>query len=557
MKKRKILSVILSVSLIAGTFIGCGSSSKETGATSSSGKMDMSPITLEFFNCDASQDMPFTDDVAEKIKEITGVTLKISHPVAGDTQSIPLMIASGDYPDLIFAKGDTGKLIDAGAIIPLDDYIDKKGANLKTLYGDQIERLRYSEKDPSIYTVGTYGVETKIYAPDGTMQIQNAVLKDLGYPEIKTLKDYENAIRTYKEKYPEINGQKTIGMSLMASDWRWLITCGNIAGAVAGIPDDGQFKIDDEAQKATYKFQLPEVKEYFKWLNHMNAEGLLDPESFTQKEDTYKSKLAQGTVLGITDAKWDYDSSMKSLIAAGTPERTFAPLSVTLNENVKDQTLKDYGFGGGWGVAISSTSKNQERAFQFLDWLASDEAQVLLNWGIEGKHYTVENGVRKFLPEIQEQKNTDKDFAHNTGIGNYIYPFPQRGNAAKDSTGNYYSPDTIDSYKVNYNTAEKETIAAYGKDSWCDFFPQPDELETSKHGQAWQYNIPSDSDMAIIQKKADDYVQKAVTQAILGKEEDFDAAWDKIQSTLNSYGIDKVNQGMTDLTKERIKLWNK
>ena len=50
------------------------------------------------------------------------------------------------------------------------------------------------------------------------MQIQNAVLKDLGYPEIKTLKDYENAIRTYKEKYPEINGQKTIGMSLMAGD---------------------------------------------------------------------------------------------------------------------------------------------------------------------------------------------------------------------------------------------------------------------------------------------------------------------------------------------------
>ena len=404
MKKRKILSVILSVSLIAGTFIGCGSSSKETGATSSSGKMDTSPITLEFFNCDASQDMPFTDDVAEKIKEITGVTLKISHPVAGDTQSIPLMIASGDYPDLIFAKGDTGKLIDAGAIIPLDDYIDKKGANLKTLYGDQIERLRYSEKDPSIYTVGTYGVETKIYAPDGTMQIQNAVLKDLGYPEIKTLKDYENAIRTYKEKYPEINGQKTIGMSLMASDWRWLITCGNIAGAVAGIPDDGQFKIDDETQEAIYKYQLPEVKEYFKWLNHMNAEGLLDPESFTQKEDTYKSKLAQGTVLGITDAKWDYDSSMKSLIAAGTPERTFAPLSVTLNENVKDQTMKDYGFGGGWGVAISSTSKNQERAFQFLDWLASDEAQVLLNWGIEGKHYTVhshrEEMEQKTLQEI-------------------------------------------------------------------------------------------------------------------------------------------------------------
>lgn len=558
MKKRKILSVILSLSLMAGCLVGCGSSTKETGASSSqSGEMDTSPITLTFFSCDASQDMPFTDDVAEKIKEITGVTLKISHPVAGDTQSIPLMIASGDYPDLIFAKGDTGKLIDAGAIIPLDDYIENKGSNLKALYGDQIDRLRYGKEDTSIYTVGTYGVKTQIYAPDGSLQIQNAVLKDLGYPEIKTLNDYENAIKTYKEKYPEINGQKTIGMSLMASDWRWLITCGNIASSVAGIPDDGQFKIDDETEEAVYKYQLPEVKEYFKWLNHMYTEGLLDPESFTQKEDTYKSKLAQGTVLGISDAKWDYDSSMKSLIAAGMPERTFAPLSVTLNENVKDQTMKDYGFGGGWGVAISSTSENKERAFEFLDWLASDEAQILLNWGIEGKHYTVENGVRKFLPEIQEQKNTDKDFASKTGIGNYVYPFPQRGNAAKDSTGNYYSPDTLESYKINYNSAEKETIEAYGKDSWCDFFPQAEELGISKHGQAWQYNIPSDSDMAIIQKKADDYVQKAVTQAILGSEEDFDAAWDQIQSTLKSYGIEKVNQGMTELTKERIELWNK
>ena len=63
----------------------------------------------------------------KKITELTGVTLKITHPVAGDEQAIPLMIASGDYPDLIFAKGDTGKLVDAGAIIKLDDYIEKKG----------------------------------------------------------------------------------------------------------------------------------------------------------------------------------------------------------------------------------------------------------------------------------------------------------------------------------------------------------------------------------------------------------------------------------------------
>ena len=160
------------------------------------------------------------------------------------------------------------------------------------------------------------------------MQLQQAVLKELGYPKIKTVNDYEKAVKAYIAKYPEINGKKTIGMSLMASDWRWLITVGNVASAAAGISDDGQFKIDDDTQKAVYKFQLPEVKEYFKWLDHMNAEGLLDPESFTQKEDAYRAKLTQGNVLGISDAIWDYDTSTQVLRKAGMDERTFARLAV-------------------------------------------------------------------------------------------------------------------------------------------------------------------------------------------------------------------------------------
>ena len=85
----------------------------------------------------------------------------------------------------------------------------------------------------------------------------------------------------------------------------------------------------------------------------MNAEGLLDPESFTQKEDAYRAKLTQGNVLGISDAKWDYDQATKTLVGAGMDERTFAPLSVTLNDKYKDQSLKDYGFSGGrWNCNI-------------------------------------------------------------------------------------------------------------------------------------------------------------------------------------------------------------
>ena len=560
MRKRKLLSLIMALTLTATCFVGCGSkdnTANEKSETPLLDAMDKTPITLTLFNCDLNEDWDFTDDVAKKITELTGVTLEITHPVAGDAQAIPLMIASGEYPDLIYAKGDTGKLIDAGAIIKLDDMIEEKGDNLKALYGDQLDRLRASADDPSIYTVGTYGVSAEVYEPGGTLQVQHDVLKDAGYPEINTIYEYEELIKNYIAENPTTeDGQQRIGLSLMASDWRWLITTGNIASAAIGIPDDGQFAVNDETGETTYKFTLPEIKEYFQWLNHMNDIGLLDPESFTQKEDTYKAKISSGRVVGLSDAAWDYSDAEKTLLSEGKAGSTYARLAVTVSDEYKDQSLKDYGFGGGWGIAISESCENKERTFEFLDWMASDEAQVLLNWGIEGEHYTIEDGKRVVLPEVQEQKNTDPDFGKKTGIGSYVYPFPQRGVGAVDSTGNSYTTTTIESVVANYNDAQKETLAGYGIDNFTEMFPSSEELGISKHGQVWQYTIPSDSDISIIQQKCDDYIQQAITQAILGKPADFDKAWDEIQKTLVSYGVDTLNEEMTALTKERLELWN-
>ena len=560
MRKRKLLSLIMALTLTATCFVGCGSkdnTANEKSETPLLDAMDKTPITLTFFNCDLNEDWDFTDDVAKKITELTGVTLEITHPVAGDAQAIPLMIASGEYPDLIYAKGDTGKLIDAGAIIKLDDMIEEKGDNLKALYGDQLDRLRASADDPSIYTVGTYGVSAEVYEPGGTLQVQHDVLKDAGYPEINTIYEYEELIKNYIAENPTTeDGQQRIGLSLMASDWRWLITTGNIASAAIGIPDDGQFAVNDETGETTYKFTLPEIKEYFQWLNHMNDIGLLDPESFTQKEDTYKAKISSGRVVGLSDAAWDYSDAEKTLLSEGKAGSTYARLAVTVSDEYKDQSLKDYGFGGGWGIAISESCENKERAFEFLDWMASDEAQVLLNWGIEGEHYTIEDGKRVVLPEVQEQKNTDPDFGKKTGIGAYVYPFPQRGVGAVDSTGNSYITTTIESVVANYNDVQKETLAGYGIDNFTEMFPSSEELGISKHGQVWQYTIPSDGDISIIQQKCDDYIQQAITQAILGKPADFDKAWDEIQKTLVSYGVDTLNEEMTALTKERLELWN-
>lgn len=577
MKKMKFTAILLSMCCLGGVLAGCGSDTAKTASSEPAetqsvaseapaasadadgfvGLEDRTPVTLTLFEKDVTEDIEFTDPIAQKITELTGVTLKIEHAVGGDEQAIPLMIASGDYPDMIYAKGDVNKLIDAGALLPLDDLIEEKGDNLKYLYGDMMQRLKFSQDNPTIYTVGCYGVSTALWKTDGVMQIQNAVLKDQGYPLINTIDKYEAALQAYKDKYPQIEGQDTIGLCLMGSDWRWLITVGNIAGAAAGIFDDGEWSINDDTGEAKYKYLEPGVKEYMKWLCHMNDIGLLDPESFTHQEDVYYAKLASGRVLGSATPDWGTGDAKKALIAAGLEERTMAALNVTLNEDIESQFSKDPGFSGGQGIAICASSENADRAFEFLDWMASDEAQVLNNWGIEGVNYTIdENGKRQLTEEMQQQKVSDKDFVKKTGVGKYTYPFPQRGDGAVDPTGNYYSTNSPEQVEAEFTETEKETLKAYGKELWVDFFPARDSLPVSKHGQAWQFSIPSDSDLAIFNKKSEDYIKQAVTQAILGKPEDFDAAWDTIMAKLDEMGVAEANAQMTQYTKDTIAFWN-
>jgi putative aldouronate transport system substrate-binding protein len=542
--------IFFTAALFSILLAGC---EKEKTVVSAAGTK--TPINFTFFTVDAVEDMFFDDPVAKMITQKTGVILTVDHPVGGDQQTIPLMIASGQYPDLIYAKGDLNMLIEAGAVIALDDLIEKKGKYIKELYGDHLVRLRNSTYDPQIYTVGTYDVKSGIWKTDGTMQLQHSVLKELGYPRMQTLNDYELAIKTYMAKYPMINGQKTIGISLLIDTWQWYISLSNPSCALLGYPDDGQWIVDQQTLEAQYKFLHPEAKMFYKWLNRMNVEGILDPESFTQKEDIWKAKIAAGRVLGLAYPMWGYSDSRTSLINDGMQDRTYAYLPIMLNENYKCASLRDYGFGGGWGIAISTACKDPERAFEFLDWMCSEEAQVLINWGIEGVNYQMIDGKRIVPDSEQRRADTDPDYGKKTGVERWSYPFPMRGKGYIDSSGNYNTKDSPQRIKEQeYLDVEKETLAAYGAQMWIDLFPSAESLGISKYGAAWQYTLPQDANVKITE--ADNYMKNALANVVLGKPEDFETSWQKIVQDLRRMGIEDMGKIMTKIIKDKMVLWN-
>ena len=504
----------------------------------------LEPVTFTFYSADGLEDT-WTDPVAQMITEKTGVTLKMDYPADSNDNRIELMVATGEYPDFVFAKGSVSTLID------MSDLIDEYGPNIKKLYGDEYENLRYSSEDPSIYQLCSDKVQEETLETSGTAQLQWAVLQENQYRVPYTLEEYTQMIRDYMEKYPMINGKPAIGISIVCSDWHWYTMLSNPSGYMNGSADNGQWIVDDEKQEVYYKHAADGQKEYYKWLNEMYNEGILDPEFATQTHEDFVLKVAEGRVLGLLDEEWDYTGAEISLRADGQEEHTYAGLPVTIDRSVKCPSLKQQNLAVGWGIGITKSCKDPVRAVRFLDWLCSDEAQILLNWGIEGvDYYYDENGKRCITEEDLEASRKDTNYSERTGVGFRVYPYPSYGNQSVDSTGNSYSKSSREMVKEGYDEMEKEALKAWNVDMLTDIFPQKEEFSKDAYSPLWALTLPDELEKMLV--ALDNVSWKGLIECVVSPADDFDAKWDELQQNLKDAGLEKADREMTALLRDEI-----
>lgn len=558
-KFKQTLSLLLVLTFV---FIAaCGSKDGNAGKDGAAGEgAGTGPMTIRLVSGDANPSWDnMQSDIGKFIQEKTGITLKQEFPIGGnDADLFSLMVASDEYPDLVMPKGNAGKLVDAGAMIDLRPLIEEHAPNIKKVYGEYMNRLRWSEQDDAIYFLPLDGVGQTYFEAGGGFQLQHQVLEELGYPEIKTVKDYENAIKTYLEKNPTTeDGQPRIGMSLNGGEWQILISVTNPAFLATGAPDDGEFYINQETFEAIMHYQRPEEREYFRWLNHMNNIGLLDPESFVQKYDQYKSKVASGRVLGLIDQHWDYMEAENALKVQEKFGATYARFPVTLNESFQDHSFQGTGYLSSYGVGITRDAQDPVRLIQFLDYLASDEGQVLVNWGIEGKHYNVVDGKRVIPEDVQNMKANDNNtFKKTTGIGNYFIS-ARYGDGVLDPSGNYYTTNFPEQIVNSYSEADKKTLAAYGATTYKDLWPADDAFPERPYGAAWTLPFETGSKANVIFQKTQDIMKKRIPEAILAKPENFDKVYDTFLKELDAAGVNELNAEFTKMVKDRVALWSK
>ena len=119
----------------------------------------------------------------DKIAELTGARAEVTW-LDGQNPSdlVKSMIVSGEYPDFIQGSDATKELLDAGAFIPLEDYLDDY-PNLKNYMTDE-QWESYRKEDGHIYFIPSYGVirghDTKVMKSGEAFWIQKRVLEWAG-----------------------------------------------------------------------------------------------------------------------------------------------------------------------------------------------------------------------------------------------------------------------------------------------------------------------------------------------------------------------------------------
>ncbi|UXN31885.1 ABC transporter substrate-binding protein [Glutamicibacter sp. M10] len=253
-----------------------------------------------------------------------------------------LILAGGDLPDAFFNSGLTDSEIatyaTSGTLIPLEGLIEKNAPNLSKLLNERPDiKAAITSSDGHIYSLPSIEELGLVQFPNQLI-VNTAWLKKLDIPMPKTVDEFHDALKAFKEKDASGTG-KTIPLSFMPGSW-----CADIVDLIAalgGIPDNADHRIVQDG-KVIYTPTQEGYKKAVQTLHTWYKEGLIDPESFSQDDKAY---LAKGKA-----AK----ENLGSFVWWETPEMVGA-------DRAKDYAIVPV-LEGVDGQRIASQSNNQEIA---------------------------------------------------------------------------------------------------------------------------------------------------------------------------------------------------
>ncbi|MBN1172093.1 MAG: sugar ABC transporter substrate-binding protein, partial [Micromonosporaceae bacterium] len=266
-------------------------------------------------------------------------------------------------------------------------------------------------------------------------------------------------------------------------------------------------------------------KQVLTYLNKLVSEGLLDPESFTQTDETARQKLANGKSFVISGNAQTLVNDYRPDLSKTLPQAKLAKIALPIGpagEVNPASRLEN-------GVMISKKaleSKNFVAMMQFIDWLYySDAGQEFAKWGIEGTTYVTDaSGKKTLAPDVDVvglnpsgTKHLQKDFGFYNGV------FAYGG-----------KPELVQAFFSEEEQALQKVMNARTPAPWVTPPPAPFSDEEREQVTLWETPLK-------------DYVQQMSLKFIIGQRPL--SEWDAYVSELKGKNMDQYMNTLNNAYK--------
>lgn len=382
------------------------------------------PVTFSHLFSD-HPNYPLSDDwlLLSEITERTNVTLdNVLVPMSDYEQKRAIMIGAGEAPYIITKTypGQEQQFVASGALLAISDYV-----HLMPNFSKKVEDWNLT---PNIDTLrqedGKYYVLPGLHeipSHDYTLAMRIDVLDDLGLESPTTWEELRTVLEAIKAEYPDSYplSDRFQGGSLL-----------NVASLGFGAPGGWGYnnaQYDASSGEFVYAGTSPEQKAMVEYFAGLVADGLMDPESFTQDDDTAIQKFANGRSFAISTNSQNIVNDYRPALENNISDAVIAKIEVP--GGPLGHRISSYGSLEN-GIMFSSKAAQDESfvaMLQFVDWLwYSDEGQEFAKWGVEGVTYDVVDGKRVLNSEIDmvglnpgAPKHLQKDYGFSGGVFAY------------------------------------------------------------------------------------------------------------------------------------------
>jgi putative aldouronate transport system substrate-binding protein len=375
----------------AGTSPQSGSSVNGANASASA----KTPFKITMMNQSIVAEPPRPDDpIIQAVEKYTNTQLDIQW-VPGTTYDDKLnaTIASGSLPMVVLLADRPASIVNAirsGYFWEIGPYL-KDYPNLDRSLNKQV--LKNLSVDGKIYSL----FRSRSLVGDGVIYRKDW-LDNLGLQPPKTLDDLYNIIKAFTLNDPDKDGKNdTIGFGEEQS-----VRGFNFILAAAGGGNQWDVK-DGKLVPTIFSQEYVDAMNFYRKLFQEKLMNQDFPLTTRPQNIDNLNKGQIGLRMGDPDQITRHSELFKSNPKAVLDE------TATLNGKKGVRVLMDTGYTGEFMFPKSSikTEAQLRQVLAFFDKISDDNGQNLFEWGLEGVHYTMQNGKATRTPDQASKYNSE------------------------------------------------------------------------------------------------------------------------------------------------------